>query len=40
MIRGEATPEEAAARLDVEEAAREEEEALTNKDFFWDWEGE
>ena len=39
MIRGEATPEEVAARPD-EETAREEVEALTNKDFFWDWEGE
>jgi Ser/Thr protein kinase RdoA (MazF antagonist) len=39
VIRGEATPEEVAARPD-EETAREEEEALTNKDFFWDWEGD
>lgn len=39
VIRGEATPEEVAARPD-EETVREEEEALTNKDFFWDWEGE
>jgi len=39
VIRGEATPEEVAARPE-EETAREEEEALTNKDFFWDWEGE
>ncbi len=39
VIRGEATPEEAEARLAEEGAAPEEEEALTNKDFFWDWEG-
>jgi Ser/Thr protein kinase RdoA (MazF antagonist) len=38
VIRGEATPEEVASRLDVEEAPTE-EEALTNKDYFWDWEG-
>ena len=38
VIRGEATPEEVASRLDVEEAPAE-EEALTNKDYFWDWEG-
>ncbi|PYQ61721.1 MAG: serine/threonine protein kinase, partial [Acidobacteria bacterium] len=40
VIRGEATPEEAQGLLTEEEAGREEEEALTNKDFFWDWEGE
>jgi Ser/Thr protein kinase RdoA (MazF antagonist) len=38
VLRGEASPEEAATRT-TEEAAREEEVTLTNKDFFWDWEG-
>jgi Ser/Thr protein kinase RdoA (MazF antagonist) len=37
VIRGEATPEEAEARL-TEEPVQEEEPALTNKDYFWDWE--
>ena len=36
--RGEATPVGVATRLEVEEAPAE-EEALTNKDYFWDWEG-
>lgn len=38
VIRGELAPEDAEARL-TEEAAAEEEPELTNKDFFWDWEG-
>jgi Ser/Thr protein kinase RdoA (MazF antagonist) len=38
VIRGEMAPEDAEARL-TEEAAAEEEPTLTNKDFFWDWEG-
>ncbi len=38
VLRGEVPPEEAEARA-TEEAAREEEVTLTNKDFFWDWEG-
>lgn len=38
VIRGELTPEEAETRL-AEEAAAEEEPTLTNKDYFWDWEG-
>ncbi|HEX3556076.1 MAG TPA: serine/threonine protein kinase [Thermoanaerobaculia bacterium] len=38
VLRGEASPEEVEART-TEEAAREEETTLTNKDFFWDWEG-
>jgi Ser/Thr protein kinase RdoA (MazF antagonist) len=39
VIRGEMTPEEAQAHL-LEETLTEEEPALTNKDYFWDWEGE
>jgi Ser/Thr protein kinase RdoA (MazF antagonist) len=38
VIRGEIPPEEVGA-LSEEETARQEEEALTNKDYFWDWEG-
>jgi Ser/Thr protein kinase RdoA (MazF antagonist) len=38
VIRGEIPPEEVGA-LSEEETARKEEEALTNKDYFWDWEG-
>jgi len=38
VIRGEIPPDEAGA-VSEEEAARKEEEALTNKDYFWDWEG-
>jgi Ser/Thr protein kinase RdoA (MazF antagonist) len=38
VIRGEATAEEVAARGE-EEAPVEEEASLTNKDYFWDWEG-
>jgi Ser/Thr protein kinase RdoA (MazF antagonist) len=38
VIRGEMAPEDAEARL-TEEAAGEEEPTLTNKDYFWDWEG-
>jgi Ser/Thr protein kinase RdoA (MazF antagonist) len=38
VIRGEMTPEEAAAHQ-TEGAAKEEEPTLTNKDYFWDWEG-
>ncbi len=38
VIRGEMTPEEAQAHL-LEETVQEEEPALTNKDYFWDWEG-
>ena len=38
VIRGEMTPEEAEAHL-TEESAQEEEPTLTNKDYFWDWEG-
>jgi len=37
VIRGEAKPEEGG--YSPEEATTEEESALTNKDFFWDWEG-
>jgi Ser/Thr protein kinase RdoA (MazF antagonist) len=37
VIRGEMTPEEAAAH--PTEEAKEEEPTLTNKDYFWDWEG-
>jgi len=37
VIRGEAKPEEGG--YSPEEAATEEESALTNKDLFWDWEG-
>lgn len=37
VIRGEMTPEEAQAHL-LEETTQE-EPALTNKDYFWDWEG-
>lgn len=39
VIRGELTPGEAAA-AGVEPAGEEEEPELTNKDFFWDWEGD
>ncbi len=39
VIRGEMTPEEAQAHL-LEESLTEEEPALTNKDYFWDWEGD
>lgn len=39
VIRGEASPEEAEARLTAEEAGPAEEATLTNKDYFWDWEG-
>lgn len=39
VIRGELTPEEAGANLEEREAFRE-EVVLTNRDFFWDWEGE
>ena len=38
MIRVEAAAEEVAARGE-EEAPVEEEASLTNKDYFWDWEG-
>ena len=38
VIRGEMTPEEAQAHL-LEETLTEEEPAMTNKDYFWDWEG-
>jgi hypothetical protein len=38
VIRGEATPEEVASRGE-EETPVEEEASLTNKDYFWDWEG-
>jgi Ser/Thr protein kinase RdoA (MazF antagonist) len=38
VIRGEIPPEEAEARLTDEEATVE-ESPLTNKDYFWDWEG-
>jgi Ser/Thr protein kinase RdoA (MazF antagonist) len=38
VIRGEARPEEGGLTLE-EEQGKEEESALTNKDFFWDWEG-
>lgn len=38
VIRGEVPPDEAQARL-TEESIREEEPTLTNKDYFWDWEG-
>jgi Ser/Thr protein kinase RdoA (MazF antagonist) len=38
VLRGEVPPEEAEARA-TEEAAQVEETTLTNKDFFWDWEG-
>ncbi len=37
VIRGEMAPEE--VHLTEGEAAREEEPTLTNKDYFWDWEG-
>jgi Ser/Thr protein kinase RdoA (MazF antagonist) len=37
VIRGEAKPEEGG--FSPEEEQKEEESALTNKDFFWDWEG-
>ena len=40
VIRGEMTPEEAQARLTDEEALPEEEATMTNKDYFWDWEGD
>lgn len=39
VLRGELTPEEAEARATEEGAEPEEGTALTNKDFFWDWEG-
>lgn len=39
VIRGEATPEEGGIRGDEEAEKAEEEEVLTNKDLFWDWEG-
>ncbi|HEY0511876.1 MAG TPA: serine/threonine protein kinase [Thermoanaerobaculia bacterium] len=39
VIRGEIPPDEAEARLTEEEAGREEEATLSNKDYFWDWEG-
>jgi Ser/Thr protein kinase RdoA (MazF antagonist) len=38
VLRGEALPEEVEAR-GTEEAAQEEEVPLSNKDYFWDWEG-
>jgi Ser/Thr protein kinase RdoA (MazF antagonist) len=38
VIRGEAKPEEGGFSAE-DEQQREEESALTNKDFFWDWEG-
>jgi Ser/Thr protein kinase RdoA (MazF antagonist) len=38
VIRGEIPPEEAEARLTDEEATVE-ESPLSNKDYFWDWEG-
>jgi Ser/Thr protein kinase RdoA (MazF antagonist) len=38
VIRGEAKPEEGGFSVE-EEQQREEESSLTNKDFFWDWEG-
>ncbi len=38
MLRGEAPPEEVEARA-TEEAAQVEEVPLSNKDYFWDWEG-
>jgi Ser/Thr protein kinase RdoA (MazF antagonist) len=38
VLRGELAPEDAESRL-TEESAREEEPTLTNKDYFWDWEG-
>ena len=37
VVRGELKPEEGG--LTEEEQRREEESVLTNKDFFWDWEG-
>jgi hypothetical protein len=37
VLRGEAPPEEVEAR--ATEAAKEEEIPLSNKDYFWDWEG-
>jgi Ser/Thr protein kinase RdoA (MazF antagonist) len=39
VIRGEANPSEGGIRGTEEEAAAAEEEVLTNKDYFWDWEG-
>jgi len=33
------SPEEAEAHLTEESAQEEEEPTLTNKDYFWDWEG-
>jgi hypothetical protein len=39
VIRGEADPSEGGIRGTEEGAAAAEEEVLTNKDYFWDWEG-
>jgi Ser/Thr protein kinase RdoA (MazF antagonist) len=39
VIRGEATPEEGGSGGEDGATEKEEEEVLTNKDFFWDWEG-
>jgi Ser/Thr protein kinase RdoA (MazF antagonist) len=39
VIRGEIPPEEAEARLTEEAAEGAEDAPLTNKDYFWDWEG-
>jgi Ser/Thr protein kinase RdoA (MazF antagonist) len=39
VIRGEAKPEEGGLTPEEEQRREEEESALTNKDFFWDWEG-
>jgi hypothetical protein len=39
VIRGEMKPEEGGLTPE-EEQKREEESVLTNKDLFWDWEGE
>jgi len=38
LIEGESVPAEMAAGLGVERSAPKPEEALTNKDYFWDWE--
>ena len=39
VVRGLIQKEEEAANPDAERAPQEEEVTLTNKDFFWDWEG-
>jgi Ser/Thr protein kinase RdoA (MazF antagonist) len=40
VIRGELTPEKGGLTAEEEQRREEEESVLTNKDYFWDWQGE